>query len=142
MFFWCINILLYFEFPRYEEQKQSQWHWRKRQRWSYLTTLQLYIYWIPHWPPVLLKMYSGVLLHTLKGTINNSQSHKKKMSSSFTSILRAHSSIADLHNIRPADHESFSCGPREFSQLQKMLQKLDLSRISSMLQRNLHIEMK
>jgi len=57
---------LYSEFHRYQEQKQSQWNQRKRQRWSYLTTATLHIYWVwvSHWPRVIWKMDSGVLFHT------------------------------------------------------------------------------
>jgi len=45
--------VLYSELPRYQEQKQLQWNWRKRQRWSCLTTFILRIYWVPHWPRVM-----------------------------------------------------------------------------------------
>jgi len=38
---------------------------RKRQRRSYLNTLPLHIYGVPHWPGVILKKHSGVLFHTL-----------------------------------------------------------------------------
>jgi len=44
--------LLHSAFPRYQEQKQSQWNKRKRQRWSYQTTLTLHSHWAPHWPRV------------------------------------------------------------------------------------------
>jgi len=44
----------------------------KMQRWSYLTTLTLHIYWVPHWPRVI---NSGVLFHALYVTITNSQRH-------------------------------------------------------------------
>jgi len=36
LLFQFINILLYSEFPWYQQQKQSHWNERKRQRWSYL----------------------------------------------------------------------------------------------------------
>jgi len=42
-----ITILLYSEFPRYQQQKQSHWTQRKSRRGSYLTTLPLHIYWVP-----------------------------------------------------------------------------------------------
>ena len=71
--------LLHSEFPRYQEQKQSQRNKRKRQRWSYLTTLTLHIYWIPHWPRESWKMDSGVFFHTLCVTKTNSQRHKKRL---------------------------------------------------------------
>ena len=138
--FQFMNILIYSALPRYQEQKQSQWNWRKRQRWIYLTTLQLYINWKPHWPRVILKMHSGVLFHRLHGKINNSQSHEKRMLmvifQSFALILlqqtcttygprtaRAFSIVENVAKTRP---QISDCR----------------SRISSTLRRNLHIEMK
>ena len=68
----------------------------KRQRWSYLTTVPLHIYWVPHWPCVTWKMDSGVSFHTLYTQHTNFLIFnliKRKCSSSFTSIFRAHSSM-------------------------------------------------
>jgi len=45
--------------------KSSQLNWRKRQGWSYMTTLALHIYCVPHWPLVIWKMVSGLLFHKL-----------------------------------------------------------------------------
>jgi len=44
-----------------------------------LTALPLHIYWVPHWPRVILKMDSGVLFHTLFVIITNFQRQKKRM---------------------------------------------------------------
>ena len=50
----------------------------KRQWWSYMTTLPLHIYWVPHWPRVIWKMDLGILFHTLYEAINNSQRNKNR----------------------------------------------------------------
>jgi len=52
---------------------------RKRQQWSYLITLTLHIYWVPHWPRVIWKMDSGVFFNTLYVTITNSERYKMRM---------------------------------------------------------------
>ena len=56
-----------------------------------LATLPLHIYWVPHWPRVIWKMDSAVLFHTLYVTTPILNARKRACSSSFTSILRAHS---------------------------------------------------
>ena len=50
----------------------------KSQRWSYLNTLTLHIYWVPHWPRVIWQMDSGVLFHTYV-PLTNPLRHKKRM---------------------------------------------------------------
>jgi len=55
--------------------------------------LPLHIHWAPHWPRVIWKMDSGVLFHTLFVTITMPNAIKWECSSSFTLILRAHSSV-------------------------------------------------
>ena len=79
LLFQLINILLCYEFLRHQQQKESQWNEWKRQGWSYLTTLTLHIYGVPHWPCIIWKMNIGVLFHTWYVTITNSQRHKKRM---------------------------------------------------------------
>jgi len=59
------NHITFFSIPSISGTKTVTTTLTKRQRWSYMTTLPLHIYWVSHWLRVSWKMDSDVLFHTL-----------------------------------------------------------------------------